>query len=189
MKQVLVLITFLVSLFSDVAIAADPLQERYSVVGVISESSQNADGIVMLLDRRLQKNLILKSGQALVSDPSFRISEVMSNSAVISNGRKSVTLIRDKFAEPVADNERQRSSFAGEDDFGVPRYADEEPQQGRLSSDDDDPPPFSDEEDYIAERQDALRKRYRAQIDSGEKNETFQVYRDRMLNNTSNRKF
>jgi len=188
MTPVFVLFTVLMALLSDIAFANDPLQDRYSVVGVISESKDNADGIVMLLDRRLQKNLILKSGQALISDPKFHISEVMSNSVVISNGAKDVVLSRDKFAEPVVDNEKPRSGFDGGDDFGVPRYADEEAPQGRSFVKGDDAPPFSDEEDeYIGDRQAEMRKRFKAEGLTDDKR--FRAYREKVLNRSKNRKF
>ncbi len=107
-RWVLVLLVYVLGSLSDIAIANNGLQKRYAVVGIISESKGNSDGIVMLLDRHKKKNLILKVGQYLTNKSDFYVLEVLSDSVIVSNGYKDIILNRDKFSQPAVERDRGR---------------------------------------------------------------------------------
>ncbi len=65
---------------------------RYSLVGIISESRANAAGIAVLRDESTQRTLTLRSGEFLPGDTAFQLHRVEKGKVIISDGDANISL-------------------------------------------------------------------------------------------------
>lgn len=73
------------------AVEASPAQ-RYSLVGIISESKANAVGIAVLRDETNQRTLTLRSGEFLPGDTAFQLHRVEKGQVILSDGDANIAL-------------------------------------------------------------------------------------------------
>lgn len=159
--------------------ASSPMQ-RYSLVGIISESKANAIGIAVLRDETTQRTLTLRSGEFLPGDTAFQLHDVEKGKVILSDGDARVALTftgRSKDsqdAEEAAEKAAQIEAAGTEIDNEVPAATRRESIRSSLSKiiwpGDDDIITFEQIEEYnqLLSRQAPLRIEERDASDESE---------------------
>ena len=77
-----------------VAVERAKVLERYSLVGVIAESTRESDkqGIVVIRDNQTKRNLTLRTGEMVSVFDKLKVSKVMRNQVQLVSGTQKITI-------------------------------------------------------------------------------------------------
>lgn len=109
-----------------------PIANRYSLVGIISETKSNAAGIAVLRDEENQRTVTLRSGEFLPGNTAFQLHTVEKGQVILTDGDANIALTFGGRSKDSQDTEEAAAEEAAELVAAIARAEKDEAENAEI---------------------------------------------------------